>query len=143
MGIELRFFRTCQVRVARFDQSRLLPLLLLLLFLLANPLRQVSRQSSSPILFASSRLQCAPLDLTRQCPIAVSAAGTQPQNRMPKYLTDKMSDKMVEHMSAYMSNRMPKYMPKSMPEYMSYRMPKLSVYDPHHGLPWWGSLEVK
>ena len=26
---------------------------------------------------------------------------------------------------------------------MSDRMPKLSVYDPHHGLPWWGSLEVK
>ena len=54
-----------------------------------------------------------------------------------------MSDKVVELMSGYMPNRMPKYIPKSMPEYMSDRMPKMSLYGPHRGLPWWGSLEVK
>ena len=85
---------TCQVRVARFCQSHLLLRLLLLLFLLllllllaisaswpillANPVRQASRQSCSPsfspILFA--KLLANPL---RQLRIAVSTAGPQPQ----------------------------------------------------------------
>ena len=54
------------VRVAAYPPSSAV----LLLVLLANPLRQVSRQSSSPsfspILFASSGSQWAPLDLNRQ-----------------------------------------------------------------------------
>ena len=54
------------VRVAAYPPSSAV----LLLVLLANPLRQVSRQSSSPsfspILFASSGSQWAPLDLNRR-----------------------------------------------------------------------------
>ena len=46
--------------------------------LLANPLRQ----PFSPILFASSGLQCAPLDLIRQAPSTVCTAGPHPQLRI-------------------------------------------------------------
>ena len=150
------FFPTCQVRVAiDFIRTASLPppppppspssprqstspsvSPILFAKCLANPLRQVSHQSCSPsfspILFASWGSQWALLALNRHRPLAVSAAGPQPWNRMPKYLTDKVSDKMVEHMSGYMPNRMSKYMPKSMPEYMSGRMPEnISSKVPH------------
>ena len=71
----------------------------------------------------------------RSGPIAVRAAGPQPPNRMPKYLSDKMSDKMVEHMSGYMPNRMPKPRPNSLPEYMSDRMPEYMSNKMPHGRP--------
>ena len=74
---------TCQVRVATFDESRLL-LRLLILILFLNPLRQVL---ANPL---------------RQLRIAVCTAGPQPPNRLPEYMPKSMPE--------YMSDRMPKYL---------------------------------
>ena len=107
--------------------------------LLANPLRQlrIAVCTAGPHPPGSERnvhrwtSSVAPLDLICQGPSAVCTAAPQPLNGLPKYLTDKMSDKMVAHMSGYMPNRMPISMPKSMPHGRPSRMPDgMSEYMP-------------
>ena len=86
-------FPTCQVRVVRFYHScssSFLPSFLPSSLLPSSPIfiANLHRQASSPICFAnllrrsclaSSRSQCAPLDLNRKDPSAVCTPGPQPQ----------------------------------------------------------------
>ena len=103
-----------------------------------RPPRQSSSPSVSPILFAKllanplRQLRIAvctagPLDLNRPGPIAACTAGPQPPKRMPKYMPDRMPDRGLACKG---------------PGWLTF-ITMMSLYDPYHGLPWCGFLEVK
>ena len=62
---------------------------------------------------ASSRLQCAPLDLKNRMP-----------ERMPNRMPDRMPNRMPDRMPEDMADRMPEDMPEDMPDRMPTRMPE-------------------